>query len=77
MDVRWYVRNVDLQSDLGIDHVRTVIFKYATAYKFRLMHHPNDEASKLVEGVTADRRRLPRIRGLAIINSIFRGPVGS
>ena len=39
---------------MGIGPVRTVIYNYATAHKLRLMNHPNDEASKLVEEVTAD-----------------------
>ena len=56
---------------MGIDPVRTIIYKYATAHKLRLMNHPNDEASRLVEEVTADRRRLLRIRPLYLINSDF------
>ena len=70
MDVPWYVRDADLQRDMGIDPVRTVIFNYATAHKLRLMNHPNDEASKLVEEIAADRRLL-RIRPLDLINSDF------
>ena len=70
MDIPWCVRDADLQRDMGIDPVRTVIFNYATAHKLRLMNHPNDGASKLVEEIAADRRLL-RIRPLDLINSDF------
>ena len=48
--IPWYIRDADLQKDMGIDLGRTVIFKHATAHKLR-----HNEASKLVEEVNADR----------------------
>ena len=45
MGFPWYVRDANLQRDMGIDPVRTVIYKYAAAHKLRLMNHANDEAS--------------------------------
>lgn len=70
MNVPWYVRNSDLQRDIGIDPVVIAIEKYAAAHMLRLTSHPNVEASKLAEANINDRRRrLQRIRPQDLIRS--------
>ena len=56
VDCPWYVRNPDLQRDIGILPVVNVIQQFATAHRLRLSTHVNDEASRLIQPGALPRR---------------------
>ena len=64
MNCPWFVRNADLQRDIGIESVTNVIKHYAIAHNLRLSRHVNDEASKLVSTVTTQRVKRTRAQDL-------------
>lgn len=67
MNVPWYIRNSDLQRDIGIEPVNSVINSYATTHMLRLSTHPNEEASSLANVAETTRRlRRTRTRDLAL-----------
>lgn len=38
VDAPWYIRNVDIHKDLGLDSVNEVIKKFARSHHLRLKH---------------------------------------
>ena len=68
MNIPWYVRNSDLQRDIGIEPVDSVIKKIATAHSLRLSLHTNEEALKLINAADT-RRRLQRIRPFDLVQT--------
>ena len=44
----WYVRNKDIQRDLGIPTVMEEISKYAEKYKEKIATHPNRLAAETI-----------------------------
>ena len=52
----WYIRNSDLQRDLGIPNVESEIKRFAAKHESRLRDHINVEALKLVDNENLVRR---------------------
>ena len=52
----WYVRDSDLQRDIGIPPVADVIQKFAKSHSLRISSHVNEEVSKLFTTSTTVRR---------------------
>lgn len=57
----WYIRNDDLHRDLQVEHVTTVVQKFAESHKQRLLHHVNEEAVQLLD-TSGIVRRLKRLK---------------
>ena len=55
----WFISNEQLQNELDIEPVQSVIMKRATRYVSRLHQHPNTEAIQLLDD-TNDTTRLQR-----------------
>jgi hypothetical protein len=53
----WYVRNSDLDRDLGIETVTDIIAKFAKSHEERLQDHINIEASRLLNVNIITRRQ--------------------
>ena len=66
MNCPWYIRDPDLQRDIGIDPVAQVIQKSATSHALRLSLHSNEEAQRLINAGDR-RRRLQRKRPLDLV----------
>jgi uncharacterized protein YeeX (DUF496 family) len=62
----WYVRNIDLHRDLGIETVTDIIAKFATSHEKRLQDHINIEASRLLN-VNYITRRLKRKKPFELV----------
>lgn len=56
---RWYERNVDIRTELGIESLEVFISRMYERYAERLESHPNTEAIKLLDWV-GETRRLKR-----------------
>jgi uncharacterized protein YeeX (DUF496 family) len=52
----WYVRNIKLHRDVGIETVTDIIAKFAKSHEKRLQDHINIEASRLLNGNNITRR---------------------
>jgi hypothetical protein len=66
VNVPWYVRNGDLQRDLGIETVTDIIAKFAKSHEKRLQDNINIEASRLLN-VNSITRRLKRKKLFEIV----------
>lgn len=66
VDAPWYVRNSDLHRDLKIPFVKEEIHRFAVKHEDRLHHHPNIQASSLLD-VTHARRRLKRTKPFDLV----------
>lgn len=66
VDAPWYIRNVAIQKDLGIDSVSETIKKYARSHQSRIDSHVNTEVLQLlnIEGLV---RRLQRTKPFELI----------
>jgi uncharacterized protein YeeX (DUF496 family) len=62
----WYVRNSDLNRDLGIETVTNIIAKFAKSHKKRLQDHINIEASRLLN-VNNITKRLKRKKPFELV----------
>ena len=70
MNCPWYVRNPDLQRDIGVESVERVISQFATSHSLRLRHHVNAEAAMLTTS-DATTRRLRRKRPQDLVTSLI------
>ena len=57
----WYVRNSDIHRDLGMEKVANEARRFAQKHEFRLLNHPNIEATKLLD-YEETIRRLKRVK---------------
>lgn len=66
----WYIRNTDLQRDLGIDSVKNTISKIANTHHGKLLEHVNIEARELINNNHQSRRlRRTKPQDLLISNN--------
>jgi hypothetical protein len=62
----WYVRNIDLHRDLGIETVTDITAKFAKSLEKSLQDHINIEASRLLN-VNNITRRLKRKKPFELV----------
>jgi hypothetical protein len=55
----WYIRNSDLQRDLGIETVTDIVTRFASSHKKRLQNHIKSEVSRLLNVQNIPRRLKP------------------